>query len=185
LADVNGIIAANLKRIRETKRLSLDRVADLTGVSKSMLGQIERGESNPTINTIWKIAAGLRVSFTALLDAVQGEAVIVRQAELEPLVADEGRYRVYPVFPYQEGRRFEIYSVELEPGGSYHSESHGERTHEFITVADGVLTVVTGEKQYTVRRGESIAFPADRPHQYQNPGRELTRLSMVIDYSGT
>ena len=69
MEDISQVIAKNLKEIREQRRLSLDRVAELTGVSKSMLGQIERGESNPTIQTVWKMANGLKVSLTALIDA--------------------------------------------------------------------------------------------------------------------
>jgi transcriptional regulator with XRE-family HTH domain len=62
-----GAIAENLRKVRETRGLSLDQLAELTGVSKSMLRQIETGKSSPTITTIWKIANGLRISFTALL----------------------------------------------------------------------------------------------------------------------
>jgi transcriptional regulator with XRE-family HTH domain len=68
------VVAQNLRRMREDKKLSLDRLAELTGVSKSMLGQIERGESSPTISTIWKIANGLKVSFTSLLNTPQNIA---------------------------------------------------------------------------------------------------------------
>ena len=60
--DINKIVAENLREIRRLRKLSLDGLAELTGVSKSMLGQIEREESNPTLQTLWKIAAGLRVS---------------------------------------------------------------------------------------------------------------------------
>ncbi len=59
--DLNSIVAGNLKRIREEMKLSLERAADITGVSKAMLRQIETGESSPTINTIWKIATGLKI----------------------------------------------------------------------------------------------------------------------------
>ena len=62
---MSGIIAENLKRIRKENKWSLDTVSDMTGVSKSMLGQIERGESSPTISTLWKIATG-PVSYTHL-----------------------------------------------------------------------------------------------------------------------
>ncbi|MEN6483123.1 MAG: helix-turn-helix transcriptional regulator, partial [Anaerolineaceae bacterium] len=67
MEDATLLIAKNLKRIREERKLSLDRLSDLTGVSKSMLGQIERGESSPTISMVWKITNGLKISFTTLL----------------------------------------------------------------------------------------------------------------------
>ena len=67
MEHLNQLIGENLKRLRAEKALSLDAVAKLSGVSKSMLGQIERGEVNPTISTMWRIASGLKVSFTALV----------------------------------------------------------------------------------------------------------------------
>lgn len=180
--DLNLIIAANLRQLREDRKLSLDKVAEATGVSKSMLGQIERGESNPSITTIWRIANGLKVSFTALVNAPQADTVLVDQASVEPLSGDGGRYRVYPLFPYEEGRRFEIYTVEIEPGGGFASDSHGERTQEFVTVFDGELALATNNRQYVLKRGESIRFRADRPHSYRNAAAALTRLSLVIHY---
>jgi transcriptional regulator with XRE-family HTH domain len=184
LTDLNAVIAFNLKRFREQRKLSLDKVADITGVSKSMLGQIERGESNPTINTIWRIATGLKVSFTALINLPQPDAMIVHTADVEPLVADNGRYKVYPVFPYEEGRHFEMYIVEIDPDGYYDSlDAHSEKTQEFITVMAGELTILTNQQEYTVRQGDSIRFRADKPHAYHNPGEQLTRCCMVIHYA--
>lgn len=180
--NLNIIIAGNLKRIREDKKLSLEKVAGITGVSKSMLGQIERGESNPTINTIWRIASGLKVSFTSLVNSSQAEAIIVHKSDIEPLIEDNGKYRVYPVFPYEDGRRFEMYTVEIEKGGYFGTDTHGERTQEFITITEGQLTVLTDNKEYTVNKGNSITFSADKPHAYHNSGSGLTRLCMVIYY---
>ncbi len=184
MTDLNVIIAANLRRIRDAKKLSLDRVAELTGVSKSMLGQIERGESNPTIATIWKIASGLRISFTSLVNSPQADTVLVGRAAIEPLSGDSGRYRVFPIFPYEEGRRFEMYCVEIEPGGRFASDSHGEDTQEFIAVFDGELTLTVNDREYKVARGDSIRFRADRPHAYGNVAGTTARLSLVIHYQG-
>ena len=65
--DITNTIAANAKRIREEKKLTLDAAASATGVSRSMLAQIEKGEVNPTISVVWKIANGYKVSFTSLV----------------------------------------------------------------------------------------------------------------------
>lgn len=176
------VIANNLRRLREEKRLSLDRVADLTGVSKSMLGQIERGESNPTVATVWKIAGGLKVSFTALINSPQPDTLVIERNAVEPLLEDAGRYRIYPFFPYEEGRPFEMYTVEMERGSYLSAEAHGPGTQEFITVFEGELTIRVGNEEFTVRTGDSIRFKADRPHAYHNSGEGMTRLSMVIHY---
>lgn len=177
------ILATNLKQIREDRKLSLDNLAQMTGVSKSMLGQIERGESNPTITTAWKIANGLKISFTELIKSTQENAVVIHKESINPLVEDNGKYKVYPFFPYESERQFEMYTVEIEKGGYLSADSHGEGTEEFITVFDGELTIRVNNEEFTVKEGDSIRLKADQPHIYHNSGDKLTRISMVIYYS--
>ncbi|MGG3450627.1 helix-turn-helix domain-containing protein [Domibacillus aminovorans] len=182
MEEINLIIAKNLKALREDKKLSLERVAELTGVSKTMIGQIERGESSPTITTIWKIANGLKISFTSLINNPQPDTIVILKSEVQTLSEDNGKYRVYPYFPFQDDRRFEVYSVEIEKGGFLNADSHRGGTEEFLTVFDGELTVSVNNIKYIVRSGDSIRFKADRPHNYHNSGETLTRLSMIIYY---
>ncbi|MGO0060794.1 helix-turn-helix domain-containing protein [Brevibacillus fluminis] len=179
---INIVLAENLKTLRAEKKLSLDKVAEMTGVSKTMLGQIERGESNPTINTVWKIATGLKVSFTSLINQPQPDTLLVTQQDIHPLLEDNGRYRIYPFFPFDESRRFEMYAVEIDKGGYLSADAHSEGTEEFLTVFAGELTVRVNQEEYTVKSGESIRFKADRPHVYHNSGDSDARISMVIHY---
>ena len=182
MEQINLIIAKNLKVYREEKKLSLERVAELTGVSKTMIGQIERGESSPTITTIWKIANGLKISFTSLINDPQPDANIILKSEIQILAEDNGKYRVYPYFPFQDERRFEVYTVEIEPGGFLSADAHKEGTEEFLTVFDGEVTIGVDALEYTVKSGDSIRFKADRAHSYHNAGETLTRLNMTIYY---
>ncbi|MBG9787369.1 MULTISPECIES: helix-turn-helix domain-containing protein [Brevibacillus] len=182
MEEIHLIIAKNLKAFRERKKLSLERVAELTGVSKTMIGQIERGESSPTITTIWKIANGLKISFTSLINNPQPDTKVVLRSESKTLSEDNGKYRVYPYFPFEDDRRFEVYSVEIEEGGFLSSDPHREGTEEFLTVFEGELTVRVNNNDYTIRNGDSIRFKADSPHTYHNSGITLTRLSMVLYY---
>lgn len=182
MEEIHLILAKNLKTYRDRKKLSLEKVSELTGVSKTMIGQIERGESSPTITTIWKIANGLKISFTSLINQTQPDTKIVQKKDVQILTEDDGKYRVYPYFPFQDERRFEIYSVEIELGGFLSSDSHGEGTEEFITVFEGELKIQVNNTEYTIGNGDSIRFKADRPHNYQNSGETLTRLSMIIYY---
>jgi XRE family transcriptional regulator, regulator of sulfur utilization len=176
------IVAQNLKKMRENKNLSLDRLAELTGVSKSMLGQIERGESSPTISTIWKISNGLKISFTSLLNAPQIDTNVIQKASLKPLIEDNGKYRLYPLFTIETDRRFEIYAIEIEKGGSLSAEAHPAGTQEFLTVFAGELTVCVSRQEHRLREGDAIRFRADRPHVYCNSGEVLTKINLVIQY---
>ena len=105
---INRNVSINLKRIRKSKKMSLDVVSEQTGVSKSMLGQIERGESNPTVAILGKIVSGLRVSFNDLVSVPQDEVYIVKKGSVEPSKESTDQYKVYTYFPYEEDRNFEI-----------------------------------------------------------------------------
>ena len=176
-------VARNLRRMRAEQKLSLDQLAARAGVSKSMLGQIERGASSPTIAMLWKIATGLGTSFTSLLEAPQTDTVIVSTQKLQPLTGDNGRYRIFPLFPAESGRRFEIYTMEIARGGRHKAEAHSEGTQEFLTVSAGELAIRAGDNEFRVAAGDAIRFRADQPHAYMNYGKVLTRASLVIFYS--
>ena len=111
------VVAENMKAYRKANKLSLDKVSELTGVSKTMLGQIERGDSIPTITTMWKIANGLKVSFTSLIKESTNDVTIISKNDLLELPENDGKYKVYPYFPFEDDKQFEIYMVEIEPGG--------------------------------------------------------------------
>jgi len=180
--NLNELIAENLKRLRAEKGLSLDAVAKLSGVSKSMLGQIERGEVNPTISTLWRIASGLKVSFTALVTRTEDESEVVARVQIEPLVEDNGKVRNFPVFPFDAERGFEMYAVEIDAGGYLQADPHSAGTQEFLTLHSGQLAVRVGDDEHLLGAGDSIRFKADAPHSYHNPGTVTASMSMVIHY---
>jgi XRE family transcriptional regulator, regulator of sulfur utilization len=182
LDKLNFVIAENLKRLREDRKLSLDNVAKLSGVSKSMLGQIERGEVNPTVSTVWKISNGLKISFTQLMSRPEADIEIVNKAEIQPFIEDGGKIRNYPVFPFDSTRRFEMYSLEIDEDGYLSAEAHPQGTQEFITVFSGEVTINVSGEDYVVTCGNSMRFKADSPHTYKNNGDTNCALSMVIYY---
>lgn len=175
-------IATNLRNIRKEKKLSLDNVSSMTGVSKSMLGQIERGESSPTIATLWKIATGLHISFTALLEEEEIVTEIIKKEDVSVLLSDEGRFQLYPFFPFQEEKRFEIVSIEMDPGCSTESVAHTEGTEEYLIVYEGTVNLTFSEQTHTVHAGNAIRFVADKNHVYENIGEIPAKLCMVIYY---
>ena len=182
LYKLNFIIAENLKRLREDRKLSLDNVAKLSGVSKSMLGQIERGDVNPTVSTVWKISNGLKISFTQLMSIPESGIELVHKSEIQPFVEDNGKVRNFPVFPFDSVRRFEMYSLEIDSGGYLCAEPHPQGTQEFITVFSGEVTISINGEKFVVTTGNSIRFKADSPHAYENTADGSCSLSMVIYY---
>jgi len=177
-------ISSNLKEIREQRNLSLDQLAELTGVSKSMLRQIETGRSSPTIATIWKIANGLRLSFTTLVSKRRPDVAIMDFKGSKPLTAKSERYRLFPLIPFDPEHGFEIYHVEIEPKTAYDGEPHRGNVEEYVFVMQGRLEITVEENHYSVNANQFIRFIANRPHTYYSAGKEMVSAIMMICYLG-
>ncbi len=175
-------IARNLQTIREDRNLSLDQLSEMTGVSKSMLRQIEIGQSNPTIATIWKIANGLRIPFAALLREQTAAVTIGGFKESAPLADDTDHFRAFPLTAFDPERSFETYYVEIDPGTVIDSEAHQGNVEEHIFVIQGQMEIYVAGEEYLVRQEEFISFQADQPHRYQNSGEAITRAIKITSY---
>lgn len=175
-------IANNLKTVRETRNLSLDQLSDLTGVSKSMLRQIETGKSSPTIATIWKIANGLRVSFTALLRKPAIEAQVRSFKGEKPLTGQSDHYRLFPLIPFEPQQSFETYYVEIDPGTVFKGEPHEGNVYEYVFVISGKLQISVEQKEFEINESEFLKFRANCPHAYRCIGRKTASAIMQISY---
>ncbi len=180
----DSAISSNLKEIRLQRNLSLDQLAELTGVSKSMLRQIETGRSSPTIATIWKIANGLRLSFTTLISKRQPDIAIMGFKDSKPLTAKSERYRLFPMVPFDPQHAFEIYHVEIDSGTTYEGEPHKGDVEEYVFVMQGRLEITVEENLYQVHTNQFMRFIANRPHRYFSAGKETVKAIMMICYLG-
>jgi XRE family transcriptional regulator, regulator of sulfur utilization len=125
---------------------------------------------------------GLKISFTELMCRPEADIELVDKSEIQPLIEDDGKFRNFPVFPFDSTRRFEMYSLEIDGGGYLHAEAHPKGTQEFITVFSGEVTININSQCFAVAKGNSIRFKADSPHGYKNTGNRICTLSMVIYY---
>ena len=178
--QIDENIAFNLKRIRKARNLSLDMVAEQTGVSKSMLGQIERGESNPTVSTIGKIVEGLKVPFEQLIYNKSVTVAIPTLAQAPVCREQPGRYSIHILLPYETGRNIEIYQADMESGSQINSSSHGEFTWEYLTVLRGGVELEINGETFCLSENESFYFACDREHTYKNTGTESAVLNMIV-----
>lgn len=183
MEDINKVISRNLKAVREERKISLDGLAKLTGVSKSMLGQIERSEANPSISTIWKISDGLKISFADLTDMQENKFSCKDINEIEPLYECKKKFRNYPLYTFYNAKRAEIYYIEIDEGAMLKSDSHGTGATEYITVFKGAVTITLKDSTFVLSTGMSLQFSADETHSYLNSGNKVCRLHMVISYS--
>lgn len=181
--EIQQSVSKNIRRVREARKLTLDAAAAVTGVSRSMLAQIEKGDVNPTISVLWKIANGYKTSFTSLVAEERPGAELRRAGIIPPIVADEGRYVNHPAFPFDDGRGFETYRIVIAPGGSLEAQPHLTGTEEYVTVFSGMVDIWAGEERFSLEEGDSLRFRADVPHGYRNAGETEAQLSMLIYYS--
>ena len=181
--DLTPIIGNNLAQLRRQRGLSLDKLADLSNVSKAMIGQIERGESNPTVNTLWKIAAGLRVPFGKLIDTGKPTTKLVYLNELDPIKDDENGMTLFLIFSFDQDKPFEIFTVELAPQYTHLSDPHEARSEEYLLLTEGALEITIENETHRLNAGDAIRFQADRPHTYRNPGDRVARFQNIIYYN--
>ena len=146
MEPMNLRIGEKLKSIRMARTLSLDDTAALTGVSKPMLGQIERGQSVPTVTTLWKIATGLKTPLSAFLEEPQTEYTVTGPDEANVVLGDGGKMRAYPLFTYDPVRSVETFYIEFDPECRHSSDKHDEGVEEHIFVLRGTLRLVLGEE---------------------------------------
>jgi transcriptional regulator with XRE-family HTH domain len=184
--DVSQTIGENLRRLRNARDLSLDKLAQLSSVSRAMLGQIELGQSAPTINTLWKIVAALEVPFSALVAQQAASATtVVRAKTSKTLVSFDGSFRSRALFPFETSRNVEFYELCIEPGGREDAEAHAPGTMENLVVAKGRLSLTVDGTTHLLEEDDAIAFLADVPHVYANTGNKPAKLYLVMTYART
>ena len=185
--EIKRRVGANLERLRRQRGLSLERLAALACVSRAMLGQIEAGESTPTIALLWKIARGLDVRFADLLgNDAGGDVQILPANKAKILRSADGSFQSRALFPFDVRRRAEFYELRLQGGHSEHAEAHAEGTYENLVVQTGRLRLHIGDDApLDLRHGDAIYFRADIPHTYENPGARESVMYLVMTYAET
>jgi transcriptional regulator with XRE-family HTH domain len=184
--DLAPVVGANLRRLRVKRALSLEKLSKLSGVSRAMLGQIELGQSAPTINVLWKISTALGVPFSGLIGQRQAGGVIVLKGEhAKTLTSHDGKFSSRALFPFDEPRRVEFYELRLAPHGEEHADAHAPGTTENLVVARGSVEIEVEATRQLLAEGDAIVFEADSPHVYRNLGDAEAHMYLVMTYAET
>jgi transcriptional regulator with XRE-family HTH domain len=182
--DLAPIVGVNLRRLRTRRGLSLERLAQISGVSRAMLGQIELGQSAPTINVLWKIARALEVTFSALISSrTQSGALVLRSADSKLLTSKDRSFSSRALFPFDEPRRVEFYELRLAGGAVEDADAHPPGTGENLVVTAGTIEIDVAGDTHKLDAGDSILFEADTPHAYRNVGRGEAVMYLVMTYA--
>jgi transcriptional regulator with XRE-family HTH domain len=183
-ADLAPVVGANLRRLRVRRGLSLEKLSQRSGVSRAMLGQIELGQSAPTINVLWKIARALDVTFATLIQAREaGGTTLLEKSKAKVLTSQGGQFSSRALFPFDGPRRAEFYELRLGSGAQESADAHAPGTLENLVVAAGSLDLSVGKEQHRLHEGDAIVFEADVPHTYANAGTAECVMYLVMTYA--
>jgi transcriptional regulator with XRE-family HTH domain len=175
-------VAENLRERRRVLGLSLDDLARASGVSRAALSQIETCKTNPSLSVLWKVAVGLGIPFAELLGEGREAVSLLRRNEAQILRSPDGKFESRPLARAGAGPGVEVYELRLSGHASHVSEPHSPGTRELIVVLGGSLRMVVEPESYLLGIGDSLVFPADQRHVYENPGTTEARYHNVIVY---
>ncbi|MBN2191717.1 MAG: helix-turn-helix transcriptional regulator [Polyangiaceae bacterium] len=179
-------VGAALRRLRTERSLSLQQLAERSGVSRAMLGQIELDQSTPTITVVWKIASALGLPFSALLSEDQAPSTqVLPAARSRILRSRDGTFSSRALFPFDRQRNVEFYELRLAPHAIDEADAHAPGTMENLVVASGELEIAVAGQLHVLGPGDAILFLADLPHVYRNPGHTETVMYLVMTYAET
>ncbi len=178
-------IGATLQVLRQGQRLSLDELSKRAGVSKSMLSQIERNTTNPTVAVLWRLSNALGVSITDFLAGGRVERAVpsisVVAAHATPsLINPDGKSELRILGPIELAGKFEWYELVIQPGGALVSDAHEQGAMEHLSVLAGSVMVRAGAEEKKVRQGETARYSVDVAHAIFNPGKSIATMLLVV-----
>jgi len=175
------------RRVRETRKKkgwTLEQLASLSGVSRSMISQIERAHANPTLGVAHRIAVAFGMTLGELVESgpPRNKIDVIRADDATQLFREDSQCRIRTLSPLQLEKDVEFYEVTLKTGGVLNSAPHFEGTREFLTVETGSVRVTSNDETNELRQGDSAHYPADVPHRIENLSDGETVLFLVEIY---
>lgn len=178
------LLCERVTELRQQHNFTLEQLAAASGVSRSMLSQIERGQANPTLAVTFRIAQAFGMSIGELVDdpSAQPAIEIVHGDDPNNLFRDDGDCRIRTLSPMHMEKSIEFYEIRLQPGASLVSSPHFDGTRELFTVAIGRARISAGATECELGAGDSAHYKADLDHTIYNPGKKILAGYLVVSY---
>ncbi len=179
---LSGQLGKTIQRLRKAYNLSLSELAEQSGVAKSIISQIERNETNPTLATIWRLSQALDVSIERVLATSDEEPFIEKstRGDTPILVSEDGRVRLTIVGWIKTVEWLQWYELGAEPGGALDSDAHQRGSVESLSVSEGEFEVDVAGSVQRAKAGETLRYRCDRPHTVRCVGDAPGRAMMVV-----
>lgn len=182
-------IGHKIKQLRSSKALTLDQLAGLSGISKSMLSQIERNKTNPTVGTLWSLTQALGVEIGDLLDnkpkkgSKDNNITTMKSHQTPEIQSADGKCNLRILGPLDLVSHIEWYEITIEPNGILSSNPHVKGTREHLTVITGnviVGTVDEEDEKYLLGTGDTARYKADVHHYIKNTGNVTAHAILIV-----
>jgi transcriptional regulator with XRE-family HTH domain len=161
-------VAANVRSLRTQADMTLAELATAANLGKSTLAQLESGKGNPSVETLWAIAAALQVPFARIVDEARPSLKVVRAADVPPMHSAETPGWAGRLLTASHGRgTFDLYALDLEQGAVRHAEAHHPGVLEHLVVVVGRLRAGPQDGPVLLEAGDLVSFGADVPHVYE------------------
>lgn len=159
-------VAAAVRRERQRAGLTLSEVARRAGIGKSTMSGLEAGTANPSLETMWALAAALDIPLSRLLDPPQHEVALLRTKDMPSLASTASNYVATLLSTSPANARRDIYLIQAEPGEPRISRPHPAGTIEHIIVGRGAVQIEVLGETYELHAGDYLTYPGDQPHTY-------------------
>ena len=174
-------IGARVRQERQSRRWTLDQLAEAAGVSRRMVVNVEQGAANPSVGTLLRISDALGVGLPALVEPPRPKPVkVTRHGDGAALWSSESGGRGVLVAGTEPPDVAELWDWTLGPADQHGSEAHTPGTRELLQVQQGTITVEVAGQPVTLQAGDAVAFPGDVAHSYANPRNEPARFSLAV-----
>jgi transcriptional regulator with XRE-family HTH domain len=162
----SGQLGKTIQRLRKAYNLSLSELSEQSGVAKSIISQIERNETNPTLATIWRLSQALDVSIDRVLSAAHDADFVedIPPNDMPVLTSEDGKMQLTIIGWSKTVEWLQWYDVAAEAGAVLESEGHQRGSIECLSVLSGTFEVTAGQETRRVEAGGTVRYRCDRPH---------------------
>ena len=182
--DIDGRIGSQLKLLRTRKGLTIDGLADLSGVSRAMISRIERIEASPTAALLARLCAALDVSLSVFFDETADSASPLSRRAEQPIWRDpESGYLRRVVSPPGTGSRVDVVEVEFPPGETVEFGDHpaGRNQFQHVWVFEGEMELSVGDEVHRLQAGDCLHMVLGEVRRFHNPTDKPARYAVIID----
>ena len=181
---INENQGRRVKKLRGDRGWSLEELSKVSGVSKSMLSEIEREKANPTLSVTYRIANAFGLNLQELIETSESASAIqvIRSTERSQVYRSDKQCEIRTLSPLNLEKEIEFYQVTLKPKGELRSQAHYEGTREFLTVEHGAIRIESGKDTADLANHDSATYRADIPHAIVNTGNQEAVVFLVVIY---